>query len=44
MVQQQAKKQKVAKKKKGEEEYDPYDFDDDEGEQESIGKWFASSQ
>ena len=32
----QAKKQKVAKKKG--EGYDPYDFDSDDGEQESGGK------
>ncbi|KAJ7389280.1 MCM DNA helicase complex subunit [Desmophyllum pertusum] len=31
----QAKKQKVAKKQKGEEGHDPYDFDSDEGEQET---------
>lgn len=31
----QAKKQKVAKRGKGEEDGDPYDFDGDEGEQES---------
>ena len=34
----QAKKQKVAKKDKGEEDGDPYDFDGDDGEQETGGK------
>ena len=34
----QAKKQKVAKKDRGEEDGDPYDFDGDDGEQETGGK------
>ena len=35
----QAKKQKVAKKDRGEEDGDPYDFDGDDGEQETGGSF-----
>ena len=34
----QAKKQKVAKKDRGDGDGDPYDFDGDDGEQETGGK------
>lgn len=34
----QTKKQRVAKKKKGDDSQDPYDFDSDEETQESGGK------
>lgn len=35
----QAKKQKVAKKPRGEKGADPYDFESDEGEQDTGGKF-----
>jgi len=38
----QAKKQKVAKKQKGEEGADPYDFESDEEEQDTGGELKAT--